>query len=34
MGDEAKKRLALTNGQNFMPKTDGKVGSEADLRKS
>ena len=34
MGDEAKKRLALSNGQSFMQKPDAKVGSEADLKKS
>ena len=32
MGDEAKKRLALNNGQAFIP--DGKGGTEVDLRKS
>ena len=36
MGDEAKKRQALNNGQSFMQaKTDAKAGSDADnLRKS
>ena len=34
LGDEAKKRLAMENGQTFVPNTDGKEGSQANLPKS
>ena len=34
LGDEAKKRLAMNNGQSFVPNPDGKVGNDADLPKS